>query len=541
MDRGHELTEELLKELEKRIAEEYSEAVRDAEKKLKKYMEAFDKEDEIQKERLAAGEITKAEYAEWAVRQKMYSKHWTEMRDALAEDMHHANKIALGIARDAMPDVYALNANYAIYEIEHGVGIDTGMTLYNHDTAAYLLAKERKLMPGPSTAKQKLIAANKDLQWNRQKIQSAVLQGVLLGESSSSIAKRLMSVGQMDYNAAVRYARTMTTNAQNKGRYNSYRRAKAKGVDLTIEWVATLDGRTRHDHRLMHGKRTDVDKPFITPDGFEIMWPAQSDGPGSSDIPQSMIWNCRCTLRAMVKGYERDSVTESAWMRDQGLTFEEWQNEALGEKGRLARIRAVEEEKERVRQTLATAVTVGNPGVNLDYIRSREYGKKFSRATNNSNVNDRLRRLARGSLTTNAGTYTESLYIIDAKTGDRVLYKKGKRNGFEVVLTKSERETVKAHKGSIIAVHNHPTNVHPTGSDFVTAASRKYDFGLVATHDGRVFKYTPPKKKVSAATLDEIIDFHTRLVYTDAEKIEGFSKALDIICERYGATWEELL
>lgn len=93
------------------------------------------------------------------------------------------------------------------------------------------------------------------------------------------------------------------------------------GIELTIEWVATLDNRTRHDHRLMHGQRTTVDEPFHTPDGYTIYYPA--DCTEESDAPQSEIWNCRCTLRPMVKGFERDTVKESPKMGD--MTFEEWQ------------------------------------------------------------------------------------------------------------------------------------------------------------------------------------------------------------------------
>jgi len=177
------------------------------------------------------------------------------------------------------------------------------------------------MMPGPSTRKAKQIAANKDMQWNRNKIQSAVLQGVLQGESPYDVAKRLQNVGQMNYNAAVRYARTMTTNAQNAGRYEAFHRAKKLGVDLTIEWQATLDGRTRHEHRMMHGQRREVDEPFVV-DGVEILFPAQTRY-GSSDIPQQLIWNCRCTLLSWVKGFEGDTVKESPKMGD--MTFEEWQ------------------------------------------------------------------------------------------------------------------------------------------------------------------------------------------------------------------------
>ena len=79
--------------------------------------------------------------------------------------------------------------------------------------------------------------------------------------------------------------------------------------------------RTRHDHRRLHGQRRNVDEPFEV-DGIKILYPAQG-GPGSSDIPQSMIWNCRCTLLAWVKGFEGDTVKESPKMGD--MSFEEWQ------------------------------------------------------------------------------------------------------------------------------------------------------------------------------------------------------------------------
>lgn len=290
-DLGHELTEEVLQALEERIAEEYAIAAREMREKTEEYFKAFRAEEAVQKKLLEAGEITEQEFANWRYRHMMVGKRWEEMRDVLAADLEHTSEIALSITRGRMADVYALNANYCSYRIEHDARIDAGFTLYNHDTAEYLLAQERQLMPGPSIRKAAQIAADKAMQWDRSKIQSAVLQGVLQGESPYKIAERLNSVAAMSYNASVRYARTMTTSAQNAGRYESFHRAKSKGIELTIEWQATLDGRTRHEHRLMHGQRRKVDEPFEV-EGVKILYPAQSDGPGSSDIPQSMIWNC---------------------------------------------------------------------------------------------------------------------------------------------------------------------------------------------------------------------------------------------------------
>lgn len=321
-DLGHELTDAMLVDLEKDIAREYAVAVRDMKSKLRGYLEKFESEDAFQKTLLDQGVISKQEYSDWRYRHMMMNKRWKSMLDTLSEDMHHTNEIALKIARGKQPDVAALNGNYGLYEIETGGKIDTGLTLYNHETAEHLLAEQRQLMPGPSTKKAAEIAANKDLQWNKKKIQSAVLQGVLQGESAFAIADRLSTVGRMNYNDAVRYARTMTTNSQNAGRYDSYRRCRDRGVDLTIEWQATLDGRTRHDHRLMHGQRRDVDEPFLTPEGFEILWPANQKY-GDSDVPQKEIWNCRCTLLAWVKGFEGETVKESPGM--EGMSFDEWQ------------------------------------------------------------------------------------------------------------------------------------------------------------------------------------------------------------------------
>ena len=319
-DYGHQLTEKELRKLEKKIAAEYRRANRDAEQKLQEYLQKTENQRKAEAAKLEAGKISKTDYDNWVFRHTMMGKRWEDMKNVLAADYHNANIIARQMAEKKMPDIYALNANYAMYHIENQARIDLSFTLYNHDTAEYLLKQQRQMMPPPSPSLAKKIAANKDMQWNKNKIQSCVLQGILQGESPYDVARRLMTVGQMNFNAAVRYARTMTTNVQNAGRYEAFHRAEELGVDLTIEWQATLDHATRDTHRDLHGQRRDVDEPFIV-DGIEILWPAQTRY-NSSDIPQQMIWNCRCTLLSWVKGYEGNTVKSSPKMGD--MTYEEW-------------------------------------------------------------------------------------------------------------------------------------------------------------------------------------------------------------------------
>lgn len=322
-DTAHVMTDEMIAKMEKKIRREYEQAAKDMGRKYREYMKAFREEDAMLKEQVKAGLMSKADYKAWRVRHLAQGEQFTQMRDLLAFDMEHAHENCMGIINGQMPDVFALNANWAQYQIANQYRIDADFTLYSRDTARYLLAEQRQLMPGPSDALQKKIAADKAMKWNQKKIQSAVLQGVLQGEGSEEIAERLRSVAQMGYNAAVRYARTMTTSAQNAGRYEGYHRAKELGIDLTIEWQAILDAHTRHTHRMMHGQRRDVDEPFEV-DGIKILYPAQSSGPGASTIPQSMIWNCRCTLLAWVKGYEGDTVKSSPGMGE--MSFDEWQH-----------------------------------------------------------------------------------------------------------------------------------------------------------------------------------------------------------------------
>jgi len=325
-DVGHELTDKAIKDLEKKVAREYNQARKEVQSKLNRYMADFATEDEKKRQLMQEGKITQKDYQDWRLRKMGMGKRWEEMRDNLAQDYHNANQIARSIERGYMPDVYALNHNYATYQIEHDGGIDSFYSLYDKPTVERLIREDQILMPEPGPRRRAQIAANKDMQWNNQMLQSALTQSILQGESIPEMARRIsQTVAVRNYNSSVRYARTMMTSAQNAGRYDAYRRATDMGIDLTIEWCATLDDRTRHDHRMMHGQRRSVDEPFETPDGFRIYYPA--DCTGESDAPQQEIWNCRCTLLAWVKGFERDTVKESPGRGD--MTFEEWQNEKI--------------------------------------------------------------------------------------------------------------------------------------------------------------------------------------------------------------------
>ena len=319
-DIGHEETEEVLKEIEKRISEEYAKAEREVAKTLDDYLEKFRVKDELKLKALDNGMITEAEYKQWRVGQIMMGQRWAEMRDTLAQDFTNADKIARSIAYEHMPEVYAINFDYGTFQVEKGSLIDTSYTLYDRNALEELVKNEDSFIPAPGRKVSRDIKEGKALAWNKKQVQSAMMQGLLQGESIPKLATRVAdTVGESDRKAAIRNARTMTTGVQNAGRVASYDRANKMGIETRKQWLATLDNRTRHWHASLDGEVVDNDMPFENEYG-EIMYP------GDPSADPANIYNCRCTLIASIKGFERD-VSDMNLRHDdhlEDMTYEEW-------------------------------------------------------------------------------------------------------------------------------------------------------------------------------------------------------------------------
>lgn len=315
-DAGHIETELILRETEADVQRVYRQAVEETQKKLEDYLRRYQIKDNIKRQQLGRGEITAQEYADWRKGQIMIGKRWEELRDTLAQDLHNSNAIARSIVRGHMPEVYAVNHNYATFQIEQGSMLDTSYTLYDRQTVERIIRDQPELLPPPGKDLQKRIAANKDIAWQRGQIQSVTLQSILQGESIPKMARRIArEMGERNNRATVRYARTAVTGAQNAGRVDAYRRAENMGIELEQEWLATLDGRTRHSHRQMDGQHVKVGEKFSNGCRF----PGDPSGPGWE------IWNCRCTLVPRVKDVDQSDAPRNSKLGS--MTYDEWKHE----------------------------------------------------------------------------------------------------------------------------------------------------------------------------------------------------------------------
>ncbi len=301
MDYGHEQTDKKLKRLEKSLKAEYSTAYKEMKKKLQDYLDKFEAQDKKKLALLKENKITEKEYLDWRRQAMITGNEWNDMCNTLAKDMSNTNKIASGMITDNMKDAYTLNANYGMFEIEQGTNANLTFSLYNKETVEKMI-KDGKF-PVPH------VDLPKDKRWNRKKINSAMLQGVLQGESIDKIANRLKSVTTMNQSSAIRNARTYITGAENRGRVDSYKKAEEMGIEVEQEWVATIDERTRESHIALDGMRIEVGGTF--PNGCAY--------PGDPNGEPEEIYNCRCTLVAARKGKVYNDVRPSE------IDFEEWE------------------------------------------------------------------------------------------------------------------------------------------------------------------------------------------------------------------------
>lgn len=314
MDFAHKATDELLDGLEKELAEAFADAAKEVQEKLLDYLRRFEIKDEKWQLWVAQGKKTEEQYKAWRTQQLIVGDRWSAVRDNLSRDLVHADQIAQRMINGEMVDVYALNANWATYQIEKSLGISTNFTLVSRDTVAQLVKKNPKLLPFS-----KGIDIPVDMRWNMRRVQSAMLQGILQGESIPHIAERVAAVTDGNIANATRNARTMTTCAENSGRQMAYERAVEHGVKMRKTWLATLDMRTRHEHRVLDGQTVDIDEPFVV-DKMEIMFP------GDPIAEPFLVYNCRCRTIAQVQGYERDirGFDLRADPDVKGMSYDEW-------------------------------------------------------------------------------------------------------------------------------------------------------------------------------------------------------------------------
>lgn len=298
-DRASKWTEKRLAAMENRISDIYAEAQKEIEEKIKDFSESFEKKAKAKEAEMKSGKITAEEYKRWTRTQLFILDEYKKTLAMLADEYARANQTALAYINGQVPEIYSVGYNAIKTEVESKVK-GYSFHLLDKNTVKKLMTENGLRLPPPT----KKLDVEKDKRWNVKKINSQILQGILQGESMGKIADRLQRVTDMNRASAIRNARTMVTCAENSGRMQSYEDLEKRGFTIEREWIAAIDGRTRHEHRVLDGQKRRAGEAF-TVDGEKIMFP------GDTSAAPHLVYNCRCTLGSEVVAYKGKDVRTS--------------------------------------------------------------------------------------------------------------------------------------------------------------------------------------------------------------------------------------
>ena len=299
----------------------------------------------------------------------------------------------------------------------------------------------------------------------------SLMTGRSVKDTSQAIAERF-EVGQ---NNARRLVRTESAFFHNQMELLSYEDAEI----AKYRFVAVLDRRTSHICQEHDNKVYDTDKAV----------------PGIN-FPPLHPW-CRSTTIAHDEDIDYSKLERLARNPKTGkveyvpadMTYNEWYDKYVA--------------KPRERE-----LSGGQFGADLDYVRSDEFVDKLKKHPKTSHLSESIARVSRQMLQHRNGTPFEDYYLIDAETGRVVALSNKARKRKSVVYNEQVRKAFKdSPEQSLISIHNHPSGYPPSLSDFASLQQRSKNntvkYGLTIGHDGSVYWYTRPNKRIPKIALSK--------------------------------------
>ena len=127
--------------------------------------------------------------------------------------------------------------------------------------------------------------------------------------------------------------------------------------------------------------------------------------------------------------------------------------------------------------------------VDKQIIDSSDYRKMFDKLGENSKTTRSIFQQVKAILNHRSGSNFEDLSFIDSVTG-KFLTRTDYSVKKQCVPSKSMMAMVKKAKpNTVIAIHNHPNSSVPSLDDINSAWKKKYKYGIIACHNGNIFKY----------------------------------------------------
>lgn len=306
-------------------------------------------------------------------------------------------------------------------------------------------------------------------------VKDELLVSLMTGRSTRDTAQAIAERFEVGQNNARRLVRTESAFFHNQLELLSYEDAEI----TKYRFVAVLDKRTSHICQEHDNKVYDTDKAE----------------PGVN-YPPLHPW-CRSTTIAhdedadysKLKRRARNPETGKTELVPADMTYKEWYS------------KYVAEPRER-------ELSGRQFGADLDYVRSDEFVDKLKNHPKTSHLSEPIARVSRQMLQHRNGTPFEDYYLLNADTGRVVALSNKARKTKGVVYNDQVRRAFKEQsEQSLISIHNHPSGYPPSLSDFASLQQRNKNntvkYGLTIGHDGSVYWYTRPNKRIPKIALSK--------------------------------------
>lgn len=306
-------------------------------------------------------------------------------------------------------------------------------------------------------------------------VKDELLVSLMTGRGTRDTAQAIAERFEVGQSNARRLVRTESAFFHNQMELLSYEDAD---IDRYI-FVAVLDKRTSHICQEHDNKVYDRDKAVT-----------------GVNYPPLHPW-CRSTTIAHDEDIDYSKLERRARNPETGkveyvpadMTYKEWYS------------KYVAEPRER-------ELSGRQFGADLDYVRSDEFVDKLKNHPKTSHISEPIARVSRQMLQHRNGTPYEDYYLIDAETGRVVALSNKARKRKGVVYNEQVRNAFKENpEQSLVSIHNHPSGYPPSLSDFASLQQRSKNntvkYGLTIGHDGSVYWYTRPNKRIPKIALSK--------------------------------------
>lgn len=451
--------------------------------------------------------------------QTQYQEALKKQLENIMDDLQ-ANEY-VGIA-EYLENCYQNGYIGAMYDIK-SQGIPVTMPI-NQEQVVNALQTDSKL------SKSLYDALGEDTAYLKKSIRAELSRGIANGSSwnemAAHIANGMKSPYNQAYNRAVRIARTEGHRIQQRSGLAACQEAKKAGADVVKQWDATLDGRTRPEHREADGQIKELDEDFDV--GGEKL-----EAPGVGGSARN-VCNCRCCMLQRARWALDEDELQTLKDRAAYFGLDKTENFEKFKDNYLKVTEAEVEEAERYTQPITHSRKYAVQGKTL---RSREYVNKFESMAENPEERRAFYHAAKEILQHRSGQNGEDLYYYNSETKKWYKSTTGRYAGTPEYTEEILTALANSKRGTIVSFHNHPASMPPSMDDINAAFDNGYKVGYALCHDGKIYRYSGSDRRIPSAIYDLNIASYQEEGYTE---FGAQLQTMKDLSKRYGFEFEEV-